>query len=121
MSDLREVSVRDLIAELARLEDLLRLTRTRAAERTPNLLNQDLTALVSAEQDIIDELRRPGRCRTRPGPINGPRGPAGPPRTPNITAATRYRHTAAQATRACTCPYCHTEPPTDGPGPYPPS
>lgn len=72
MSDLSNVPVRDLIAELAHIADLLRSAPTHATERTPDPLHQDLTALVSAEQNIIDELRRPGRCRTHPGPTNEP-------------------------------------------------
>lgn len=59
MSDLTRPPIRDLIAQLARIEDLRRVTPAHVIDGTSGAPSH--AALSVAEQDIINELRRPGR------------------------------------------------------------
>lgn len=60
MTDLADLPVRMLIAQLAQIEDAIRTTPTfTTATDGPAPLNGDLLALLARERDIIAELRRP--------------------------------------------------------------
>ena len=63
------MSVRELIAQLAGVEDDLRRTRHPGAATDPE---PDVAVLVHREQVIVHELRRRARSRQpRPGPGRG--------------------------------------------------
>ena len=70
MTPVRSMSVRELVAELARVEDAIRRTPTFVAAapgRSP--VNPDLMALGAREKDVIAALRRyrdQGRRRPLP-------------------------------------------------------
>lgn len=76
MTDLTHSPIRDLIAQLARIEDIRRVTPTHTTRNTPGAPTSTVAALELAEQDIIEELRRPDR--PRPG-LYGPQGTASHP------------------------------------------
>jgi len=60
VTDLADLPVRMLIAQLAQIEDAIRTTPTfTTATDGPAPLNGDLLALLARERDIIAELRRP--------------------------------------------------------------
>ena len=65
MSDLRPRSIRDLIAELADIEDRLRVTATHAHDNARSANGDDMTTLVAAERNIIEELRRPHQAQSQ--------------------------------------------------------
>jgi hypothetical protein len=64
MGPLREMTVRDLIAELAQVETAIRIARLPAASvpgplRAPRADGwEDLAVLATREQQIVDELHR---------------------------------------------------------------
>jgi len=60
VTDLADLPVRALIAQLAQIEDAIRTTPTfTLAAGEPAPLNGDLLELLARERDIIAELRRP--------------------------------------------------------------
>ncbi|XAS74895.1 hypothetical protein V3G39_09435 [Dermatophilaceae bacterium Sec6.4] len=61
MSAVARPAIRDLIGQLARIEDILRVTPTHVTGRRSSEPSPVMAALLITEQDIIKELRRPGR------------------------------------------------------------
>lgn len=61
MTDLAQSPIRDLIAQLALIEDFRRVSPTHPTSGAPDAPSSTSAALLIAEQDIIAELRRPGR------------------------------------------------------------
>lgn len=63
-------AIRDLIGQLARIEDILRVAPAPATGNDSGTPSPVRVSLLVAEQDIIKELRRLGRPQHRPGPTN---------------------------------------------------